>query len=193
MTDYFLIFITTVLVNNFALVKFFGLYHFKRVSKKLEAAIGMGITIIFVITLVSICLWLMNTFILIPLNLLYLRTLSFILIIATVVQFTEIVVRKTSVIVHRLLGIFFPLIATNCMVLSVTLLNIDQSHSFLQSIIYDFIAIVGFSLVMILFSAIRERIAMVNIPALFRDSSIDIITACLMFLALMGFSGLVKF
>lgn len=193
MTDYFLLFIATVLVNNFGLVKFLGLCPFMGVSKKLETAIGMGFATTFVMTLASICSWLMDTLVLIPLDLIYLRTLSFILVIAVVVQFTEMVVSKTSPTLYRLLGIFLPLIATNCAVLGVALLNINQLHNFLQSAVYGFAAAVGFSLVMVLFSAIRERIAVANVPAPFRGSSIGLITAGLMSLAFMGFSGLVKF
>ena len=124
MTDYLLLFVGTVLVNNFVLVKFLGLCPFMGVSKKLETAIGMGFATTFVMTIASISSWLMDTFILVPLDLLYLRTLSFILVIAVVVQFTEMVVRKTSPTLYRLLGIFLPLITTNCAVLGVALLNI---------------------------------------------------------------------
>lgn len=161
--------------------------------KKLETAIGMGFATTFVMTLASITSWLMDTFILIPLDLIYLRTLSFILVIAVVVQFTEMVVRKTSPTLYRLLGIFLPLITTNCAVLGVALLNINQSHNFLQSAVYGFGAAVGFSLVMVLFAAIRERLAVADVPAPFRGSSIALVTAGLMSLAFMGFSGLVKF
>ncbi|EMH1103658.1 TPA: electron transport complex subunit RsxA [Proteus mirabilis] len=192
MTDYLLLFVGTVLVNNFVLVKFLGLCPFMGVSKKLETAIGMGFATTFVMTIASISSWLMDTFILVPLDLLYLRTLSFILVIAVVVQFTEMVVRKTSPTLYRLLGIFLPLITTNCAVLGVALLNINQSHTFMQSAIYGFGAAVGFSLVMVLFAAIRERLAVANIPAPFKGSSIGLITAGLMSLAFMGFSGLVK-
>lgn len=193
MTDYLLLFIGTVLVNNFVLVKFLGLCPFMGVSKKLETAIGMGFATTFVMTLAAISSWLMDTLILVPLGLLYLRTLSFILVIAVVVQFTEMVVRKTSPTLYRLLGIFLPLITTNCAVLGVALLNINQSHGFLQSAVYGFGAAVGFSLVMVLFAAIRERLAVADVPAPFRGSSIGLITAGLMSLAFMGFSGLVKF
>ncbi|KAA1193619.1 electron transport complex subunit RsxA [Photorhabdus heterorhabditis] len=193
MTDYFLLFVGTVLVNNFVLVKFLGLCPFMGVSKKLETAIGMGFATTFVMTLASVCSWLVNTFILLPLDLIYLRTLSFILVIAVVVQFTELVVRKTSPTLYRLLGIFLPLITTNCAVLGVALLNINQSHDFLQSAIYGFGAAAGFSLVMVLFAAIRERLAVADVPAPFRGSSIGLITAGLMSLSFMGFSGLVKF
>lgn len=192
MTDYLLLFVGTVLVNNFVLVKFLGLCPFMGVSKKLETAIGMGSATTFVMTIASISSWLMDTFILVPLDLLYLRTLSFILVIAVVVQFTEMVVRKTSPTLYRLLGIFLPLITTNCAVLGVALLNINQSHTFMQSAVYGFGAAVGFSLVMVLFAAIRERLAVANIPAPFKGSSIGLITAGLMSLAFMGFSGLVK-
>lgn len=192
MTDYLLLFVGTVLVNNFVLVKFLGLCPFMGVSKKLETAIGMGFATTFVMTIASISSWLMDTFILVPLDLLYLRTLSFILVIAVVVQFTEMVVRKTSPTLYRLLGIFLPLITTNCAVLGVALLNINQSHTFMQSAVYGFGAAVGFSLVMVLFAAIRERLAVANIPAPFKGPSIGLITAGLMSLAFMGFSGLVK-
>ncbi|MDR0218730.1 MAG: electron transport complex subunit RsxA [Enterobacteriaceae bacterium] len=193
MTEYLLLFIGTVLVNNFVLVKFLGLCPFMGVSRKLETAIGMGMATTFVLTLASICSWLVNNFILVPLDLVYLRTLSFILVIAIVVQFTELAVRKTSPVLYRLLGIFLPLITTNCAVLGVALLNVNQSHNFLQSAVYGFSAAAGFSLVMVLFAAIRERLAVANIPAPFRGSSIGLITAGLMSLAFMGFSGLVKF
>ena len=129
MTDYLLLFVGTVLVNNFVLVKFLGLCPFMGVSKKLETAMGMGLATTFVMTLASICAWLIDTWILIPLNLIYLRTLAFILVIAVVVQFTEMVVRKTSPVLYRLLGIFLPLITTNCAVLGVALLNINLGHN----------------------------------------------------------------
>ncbi|MCK9782733.1 MULTISPECIES: electron transport complex subunit RsxA [Enterobacterales] len=192
MTDYLLLFVGTVLVNNFVLVKFLGLCPFMGVSKKLETAIGMGFATTFVMTIASISSWLMDSFILVPLDLLYLRTLSFILVIAVVVQFTEMVVRKTSPTLYRLLGIFLPLITTNCAVLGVALLNINQAHTFMQSAVYGFGAAVGFSLVMVLFAAIRERLAVANVPAPFKGASIGLITAGLMSLAFMGFSGLVK-
>ena len=193
MTEYLLLFVGTVLVNNFVLVKFLGLCPFMGVSKKLETAIGMGLATTFVLTLASVCAWMVNSFILLPLGLVYLRTLAFILVIAVVVQFTELVVRKTSPALYRLLGIFLPLITTNCAVLGVALLNVNQSHNFMQSAVYCFSAAAGFSLVMVLFAAIRERLAVADVPAPFRGSSIALITAGLMSLAFMGFTGLVKF
>ncbi|MFL1914359.1 electron transport complex subunit RsxA [Plesiomonas shigelloides] len=192
MTEYLLLLIGTVLVNNFVLVKFLGLCPFMGVSKKLETAIGMGLATTFVMTLASVCSYLVDRFILIPFGIGYLRTLSFILVIAVVVQFTEMVVRKSSPALYRLLGIFLPLITTNCAVLGVALLNTNLAHNFMQSIVYGFGAAVGFSLVLVLFAALRERIALADIPAPFKGSSIALITAGLMSLAFMGFTGLVK-
>ncbi|MFZ4833776.1 electron transport complex subunit RsxA [Rouxiella sp. Mn2063] len=192
MTSYLLLFVGTVLVNNFVLVKFLGLCPFMGVSKKLESAIGMGLATTFVITLSNICSWIINTFVLMPLGLVYLRTMAFILVIAVVVQFTEMVVRKTSPSLYRLLGIFLPLITTNCAVLGVALLNINEAHNFMQSALYGFAASLGFSLVMVLFAAIRERLVVADVPAPFRGSSIALVTAGLMSLAFMGFTGLVK-
>lgn len=193
MNDYLLLFVGTVLVNNFVLVKFLGLCPFMGVSKKLETAIGMGLATTFVITLASICAWLVNHLILMPLDLAYLRTLAYILVIAVTVQFTEMVVRKTSPDLYRLLGIFLPLITTNCAVLAVPLLSVSMNHSFLQAAVYGFSASVGFSLVMVLFAALRERLVSASVPAPFKGSSIALITAGLMSLSFMGFNGLVKF
>lgn len=136
--------------------------------------------------------YLVEAYILTPLGIEYLRTLSFILVIAVVVQFTEMVVHKTSPTLYRLLGIFLPLITTNCAVLGVALLNITEQHNFIESIIYGFGAAVGFSLVLILFSAMRERLAAADVPAPFKGASIAMITAGLMSLAFMGFTGLIK-
>lgn len=193
MTSYLLLFVGTMLVNNFVLVKFLGLCPFMGVSKKLESAIGMGLATTFVITLSNICSWMVNTFILMPLELVYLRTMAFILVIAVVVQFTEMVVRKTSPSLYRLLGIFLPLITTNCAVLGVALLNINQQFGLMESALYGFAASLGFSLVMVLFAAIRERLVVADVPAPFKGSSIALVTAGLMSLAFMGFTGLVKF
>ncbi|HDK7228239.1 TPA: electron transport complex subunit RsxA [Cronobacter sakazakii] len=193
MTDYLLLFVGTVLVNNFVLVKFLGLCPFMGVSKKLESAIGMGMATTFVMTLATIFSWIIDHLILVPLELVYLRTMAFILVIAVVVQFTEMVVRKTSPALYRLLGIYLPLITTNCAVLGVALLSINLNHTFMQSALYGFSAAVGFSLVMVLFAAIRERLVVANVPLPFRGNAIALVTAGLMSLAFMGFSGLVKF
>ncbi|MCO7222920.1 electron transport complex subunit RsxA [Pleionea sp. CnH1-48] len=192
MTEYLLLLVSTVLVNNFVLVKFLGLCPFMGVSSKVETAIGMSFATTFVLTLASACSYIVNTYLLEPLGLIYLRTLCFILVIAVVVQFTEMVIHKTSPLLYRLLGIFLPLITTNCAVLGVALLNVNEDHNFIQSIVYGFGASVGFSMVLILFSSMRERIAVADVPTPFRGPAIALITAGLMSLAFMGFSGLVK-
>lgn len=193
MTEFLLLLIGTVLVNNFVLVQFLGLCPFMGVSGKLETAIGMSMATTFVLTLASLSSYLVEHYVLLPLGIGYLRTLSFILVIAVVVQFTEMVVHKTSPTLYRLLGIFLPLITTNCAVLGVALLNINQQHNFVESVVYGFGAAVGFSLVLILFSAMRERLAVADVPKPFKGASIGMITAGLMSLAFMGFTGLVKF
>ncbi len=192
MKEYLLILISTILVNNFVLVKFLGLCPFMGVSRKLETATGMGLATTFVLTLSSVCSYLANEYILTPLGLEYLRTVTFILVIAVVVQFTEMVVHKTSPLLYNVLGIFLPLITTNCAVLGVALLNTQESHGFLESAVYGFGAAVGFSLVLVLFAAIRERIAVADAPLPFRGAALAMITAGLMSLAFMGFSGLVE-
>ncbi|MEG3768733.1 electron transport complex subunit RsxA [Alteromonas sp. 14N.309.X.WAT.G.H12] len=192
MTDFFLLLVGTVLVNNFVLVKFLGLCPFMGVSGKLETALGMAMATSFVLTLASVSSYLVETYLLVPLGIGYLRTLAFIFIIAVVVQFTEMVVHKTSPTLYRLLGIFLPLITTNCAVLGVALLNLTEQHNFIESLIYGFGASVGFSLVLVLFAAMRERIAAADVPVAFKGASIAMVTAGLMSLAFMGFSGLVK-
>ena len=192
MAEYALILLSTVLVNNFVLVKFLGLCPFMGVSRKLETATGMALATTFVLTLSSVTSYLVNRYLLEPLNLGYLRTIAFILVIAAVVQFTEMVVRKTSPLLYSVLGIFLPLITTNCAVLGVALLNVQASHGFVESALYGFGAAVGFSVVLILFSAMRERIAVADVPAVFKGNAIALITAGLMSLAFMGFSGLVN-
>ncbi|MCC5827520.1 electron transport complex subunit RsxA [Alkalimonas sp.] len=191
MTEFLLLLISTVLVNNFVLVKFLGLCPFMGVSGKLETAIGMSLATTFVLTLASVCSYLVDHYLLAPFDLLYLRTLSFILVIAVVVQFTEMVVHKTSPTLYRLLGIFLPLITTNCAVLGVALLNVTAGYNFVQSLVFGFGAAAGFSLVLILFAAMRERLAAADVPVAFRGAAIAMITAGLMSLAFMGFTGLV--
>jgi electron transport complex protein RnfA len=192
MTDYLLLLVGTVLVNNFVLVQFLGLCPFMGVSSRTETAIGMSFATIFVMTLASLLSYLVSTYVLAPLNLEYLKTMSFILVIAVVVQFTEMVVHKTSASLYRLLGIFLPLITTNCAVLGVALLNLRLQHGFFESIIYGFGAALGFSLVLVMFSAMREKLANADVPGPFKGTAIAMITAGLMSLAFLGFSGLVK-
>ncbi|MFP4130599.1 MAG: electron transport complex subunit RsxA [Thiohalospira sp.] len=192
MSEYLLILVSTILVNNFVLVKFLGLCPFMGVSRKLETATGMGLATTFVLTLSAICSYLVNEYLLAPLGLEYLRTIAFILVIAVVVQFTEMVVQKTSPLLYQVLGIFLPLITTNCAVLGVALLNTQEAQGFLESAVYGFGAAVGFSLVLILFAAIRERIAAADVPVPFQGAAVGLVTAGLMSLAFMGFSGLVR-
>lgn len=192
MTEYVLILISTVLVNNFVLTKFLGLCPFMGVSRKLETAMGMGLATTFVLTLSSVCSYLANTYLLAPLGLEYLRTITFILVIAAVVQFTEMVIHKTSPVLYQVLGIFLPLITTNCAVLGVALLNVKQEYGFLQSAFYGFGAAVGFSMVLVLFAAMRERITASDVPLSFRGPPIALVTAGLMALAFMGFTGLIR-
>lgn len=190
MRDIALILIGTVLVNNFVLVQFLGLCPFMGVSKKVDSAIGMGIATTFVLSLASSLSYLVNEWLLQPFNLEYLRTLSFILVIAVVVQFTEIVIRRQSPLLHRVLGLYLPLITTNCAVLGVALLSVNQQHSFIEAMLHGFGAAVGFTLVLIIFSLMRERLELSDIPRAFKGSSIALITAGIMSLAFMGFSGL---
>ena len=190
MTEIALLLVSTVLVNNFVLAKFLGLCPFMGVSKKLDSAYGMALATGFVLTLSAALSWLVHNWLLEPLGLGYLRTLSFILVIAAVVQFTEVVMHKQSPRLHRVLGIFLPLITTNCAVLGVALLNVQAKHTLIESIFYGFGAAVGFCLVLILFAAMRERLDIADVPASFRGAPIALVTAGLMALAFMGFSGM---
>ena len=193
MSDFLLILVSTVLVNNFVLVQFLGLCPFMGVSNKLETAMGMSLATTFVLTISSVCSYLVHEYLLAPFSLEYMKTISFILVIAVVVQFTEMAVRKTSPMLHKVLGIFLPLITTNCAVLGVALLNIKKMNNFMESIVFGFGAAVGFSMALILFSAIRERVAVSDVPLPFKGAAIGMVTAGLMSLAFLGFSGLVKF
>ena len=192
MAEYALILVSTILVNNIVLVKFLGLCPFMGVSRKLETAIGMGLATTFVLTLSSITSYLVNEFLLAPLGIEFLRTISFIFVIAVVVQFTELVVHKTSPMLYQVLGIFLPLITTNCAVLGVALLNVQQENGFIESALYGFGAAIGFSGVLVIFAAMRERIAVADVPTPFQGAAIGLITAGLMSMAFMGFTALVK-
>jgi electron transport complex protein RnfA len=191
MVEYALILVSTVLVNNFVLVKFLGLCPFMGVSRKLETAVGMGLATSFVLTLSSVSSYLVNAYLLEPLGLGYLRTIAFILVIAAVVQFTEMALHKTSPLLYQVLGIFLPLITTNCAVLGVALLNSQEQHGFIASALYGFGAAVGFSLVLVLFAALRERILVADVPVVWQGNAIALVTAGLMSMAFMGFAGLV--
>jgi len=191
MTEIAVILVSTVLVNNLVLVQFLGLCPFMGVSRKYESAVGLCLATAFVLTLASVVSYLVHTYILTPLGLEYLRTVAFIMVIAVVVQFTEMTVRYTSPLLHQMLGIFLPLITTNCAVLGVALLNTRQANDLLASAVYGLGAAGGFSLVLILFAGLRERLAVADVPAPFRGAAVALVTAGLMSLAFTGFTGLV--
>lgn len=192
MSELLALLLATVLVNNFVLVQFLGLCPFMGVTQRLEGTLGMCFATVFVLTLASGLSWCLNALVLVPLNLDYLRIVSFIVVIAAVVQFTEILVRAVSPLLHQVLGIFLPLITTNCAVLGVALLNVKEQHSFIESLFFGFGAAAGFSLVLLALAAQRERLALANIPAPFRGAAIGLITASLMALAFVGFAGMVR-
>ena len=191
MTEYLLILISAVFVNNIVMVKILGLCPFMGVSRKLEAAIGMGAATTFVLTLASGSSYLINHYLLGP-ELSYLTTLSFIVVIAGIVQFTEMVVQKTSPVLHQVLGIYLPLITTNCAVLGIPLLNVQAKHNFMESVFFGMGGALGFTMVMVLFAAMRERLEGADVPTIFKGSAIAMVTAGLMSLSFMGFSGLIK-
>jgi electron transport complex protein RnfA len=190
MTEYFLIIISVVFVNNIVLTKILGLCPFMGVSKKLDTSISMSAATAFVLTIGSVTSWLINYFLLVPYNLEYLRTISFIVIIAAVVQFTEMVMEKNYPYLYRVLGIFLPLITTNCAVLGIPLLNAQLSHNLLEAAIFGLGGALGFSFVLILFASLREKFEGANTPQAMKGSAIAMLTAGLMSLSFMGFIGL---
>lgn len=190
--EYVLIIISAALVNNFVLIRFLGICPFLGVSRELPTAFGMGLAVIFVITCSAVVTWIFQTFILVPLGLGYLQTIAFILIIATFVQFVELVLKKTSPGLHKALGIYLPLITTNCCVLAVALINIQSGYSLLKSLASGFGAAVGFALALLLFAGLREKIDRANPPKMLSGTAIALVTAGLLSLAFMGFAGLVK-
>lgn len=192
MKEYFFLLISTVLVNNFVLVQFLGLCPFMGVSQKSSAAFGMGAATCFVMTVTSALTYLVDHLILIPFDLKYLQTIVFILVIACVVQFIEIVLKKMNRELYQLLGIYLPLITTNCIVLGLSLLNSNLKHNFVESVLYGFGAGLGFLFVMILFSTMREKIDEADVPKPFRGAAIAMLTAGIMSMAFMGFAGLIK-
>ncbi|MCC5872304.1 MAG: electron transport complex subunit RsxA [Gammaproteobacteria bacterium] len=190
MTEPLLILIGAILVNNFVLVQFLGLCPFMGVSGKLETALSMALATTFVLTLASASSHLVYHYLLLPFGLEYLNIIAFILVIAALVQFTEMLVRHSSPLLYRVLGVFLPLITSNCAVLGVALLNVGAARSFTGAVLYGLGAALGFSLVLILFAALRERLAAADVPAPFRGPAIAMVTAGLMALAFMGFTGL---
>jgi len=190
MMEYLLIFVSAIFVNNIVLSQFLGICPFLGVSKKIDTAIGMGGALAFVLTLATIITWLIQKYVLDALNLEYLQTLAFILVIAALVQMVEIILKKVSPSLYQALGIFLPLITTNCCVLGVAILVIQKDYTLLQSIVYAFSTALGFALSLVLFAGLREQQELVNIPKGMRGMSIVLVTASLLALAFMGFSGL---
>ena len=190
MSEWLMLLLGTALVNNVVLVKFLGLCPFMGVSRSVGAAVGMGLATTFVLTLASALTWLLERFLLVPFDLGYLRILSFILVIAATVQFVEMAVKKNAPELYQVLGIYLPLITTNCAVLGVALLNAQEQSGFARSVGYGFGSAAGFTLVLVLFAGLRERLALARVPAAFTGAPIGFITAGLLALAFMGFAGL---
>lgn len=193
MTEYILLIVSAVFVNNVILARFLGICPFLGVSKKIDTAVGMGMAVIFVLTVAGVASWMVFTFVLAPLGIEYLQTISFILVIASLVQLVEMVIQKSSPTLYQSLGIFLPLITTNCAVLGVAIINIQEGYTFLQALFFSLGSSVGFALALILFAGIRERLAFADIPKPFQGMAIALITAGLLSLTFMGFSGLVKY
>ncbi|HHY91313.1 MAG TPA: electron transport complex subunit RsxA [Clostridiales bacterium] len=187
----FVILVSSILVNNFVLSRFLGICPFLGVSKQVETAMGMGLAVTFVMTLASIITYFIQIFILDALGLAYLQTIAFILVIAALVQFIEMVIQKMSPTLYQALGIYLPLITTNCAVLGVTLLNIQYDYNLIETIVNAIGAAIGFSLAIVLFAGIREKLEISDIPKPFQGFPIALITASLMSIAFLGFTGLV--
>jgi len=192
MTEILLILASAVFVNNFVLARFLGICPFLGVSKKVDTALGMGMAVTFVMTIAAVVTWLIQYLVLVPFGLEYLQTIAFILVIASLVQLVEMVIQKTSPVLYQSLGIFLPLITTNCAVLGLAVLNIQKEYSFVESIVFAMGAALGFTLAMVLFAGLRERIDLAPVPRAFRGTAIALVTAGLLSLAFMGFAGLVK-
>lgn len=193
MTEYLFILVGAVLVNNVVLVRILGLCPFMGVSKKLATAYGMGAATTFVLTMGTGASYIIDHYLLIPFSLEYLRTISFIVTIAALVQLTELVIQKTSPMLHQVLGIYLPLITTNCAVLGVPLINVSQDNGFIASLVFGAGSSIGFSLALILFAGVRERVEAADVPVYFRGVAIAMVTAGLMSLAFMGFAGLDRY
>jgi len=190
MPDAVHILLSTIFVNNFVTVQFLGLCPFMGASQRLETSIGMGMATTFVLTLACATSYLLQTYLLVPYQIEYLRIIVFIVIIASLVQLSQIVMRATQPLLNEALGVFMPLITTNCAVLGVSLLNIKQSHDFTSSVFYGFGAALGFSMLLVVFAAIREKQDIAAIPLPFRGAAINMITAGIMSLGFMGFTGI---
>ena len=192
MKELILVIVGAALVNNIILSQFQGLCPFLGVSKKVDTSLGMGAAVIFVIVLASIVTNLIYTFVLVPTGLTYLQTIAFILVIAALVQMVEIILKKVSPALYQALGVFLPLITTNCCILGVAILVIQKDFDLLTGVVYAFSTALGFALAMVLFAGIREQLSLVNIPKGMQGMAIALVTAGLLAMAFMGFSGVDK-
>lgn len=187
-----LLFIATVLVNNFVLTKFLGICPFLGVSNKLDSALSMGVAVTFVLVLTAAVSWLIQYYILAPFKIEYLQTILFIIVIAALVQFVEIVIKKTSEGLYLSLGIYLPLITTNCCVLGLALFGVLYQYNFIQNIVFGLGAGVGFTLALVVMASIRERLSTADIPYAFRGQGMPLVTAGILALIFYGFSGIIK-
>lgn len=191
MGEFMLLMVSAILVNNILLLRFLGNCPFLGVSRRMDTATGMGLAVIFVMTLAGMITWLLYRYLLVPLSLEYLRTIAFILVIAALVQFVEMVIQKTAPPLYEALGIYLPLITTNCAVLGVAIINIDERYDLITAIFFSFASACGFALALVLMAGLRERFALVAIPRPFEGTAIGLVTAGLIALAFSGFAGLV--
>ncbi len=189
--SYFAIIIGAIFVNNIVLSQFLGICPFLGVSSKVETSLGMGAAVTFVMAITAVVAWSLQKYVLAPLNIEYMQTIVFILVIAALVQMVEIVLKKVSPALYQALGIFLPLITTNCAVLGVAILLVQEQYNLLQSVVYSVSIALGFGLALVLFAGIRERLELEEVPAAFRGTPIALITAGILAMAFMGFSGLV--
>ncbi len=189
--DYLLFIVGAILVNNILLAKFLGNCPFLGVSRRMDTATGMSMAVIFVMTMAGMTTWVVQYFLLVPLEIEYLQTIAFILVIAALVQLVEIVMQKTMPALYRALGIFLPLITTNCAVLGVAIINISSEYDFFDTLIFSFASALGYSLALVLFAGIRERYVLARIPKVFEGTAIGLVTAGFLALAFSGFAGLV--
>ncbi|OQX65862.1 MAG: electron transport complex subunit RsxA [Desulfococcus sp. 4484_242] len=191
MTDYIVLIVSCIFVNNILLMQYLGNCPFLGVSKRMETAVGMGMAVVFVLVMAGAITWVVNTYLLRTFHLEYLRTLAFILVIASLVQFVEMFLRKSIPALYSGLGIFLPLITTNCAVLGVCLINIKEEYSFVQTLAASFSYAVGFGLALVLFAGVRERIILARVPRPLQDTSIGLVTAGMLSLAFFAFKGMV--
>ncbi len=189
--EYLLILVSAIFVNNIVLSQFLGICPFLGVSKKIETALGMAAAVAFVMTLATICTFLMQHYILNPMGLSYLQTLAFILVIAALVQMVEIILKKLSPSLYQALGVYLPLITTNCTILGVAILVIQKDYNLLESVVYAIATALGFGVALVLFAGIREQMSLVQQPKAMQDMPIALVTAGIMAMAFMGFSGVV--